>query len=248
MVNPTRTSPNQSPIAPQTDTEPGTTVWERIGAGSGMVAVVLLAIAQWLSASVGADPALADDAGFAASVAAERATWEAVTLLRLVGGLTLVWSMGSLHARLRLAEGEPGRLASIVFAAATAWGVVWLLGAFLNSASILLATDYGHAAGSRLAAILSREVVHVLTPSVVFTLLLAASFAVYRFGAFPSAYNHATAALAAVVLVLALANWWAADTPWLDHAILALAFAWTFATSALLVRPYLPPDYVRGVR
>jgi uncharacterized membrane protein len=176
----------------------------------------------------------------------ERMAWEWATALRVMGGIMIIWFMGSFAGRLRMAEGEPGRLASIAFGIGVVWGSIWLLSAMLNSSAIVLATDYQNPAGARLAGALAREMVMTLTPSLVFTLALATSFVGLRFGGFPKAYSYATAAFTLLVLALAIADWYGPGN--LGPTILGLAFAWTAITSALVIPAWLPSDMVRGTR
>jgi hypothetical protein len=177
---------------------------------------------------------------------AERMAWEWATALRVMGGIMIIWFMGSLASRLRMAEGEPGRLASIAFGIGVVWGSIWLLSAMLNSSAIVLATEYQNPAGARLAGALARDMVLTLTPSLVFTLSLATSFVALRYGGFPKAYGYATTAFSVLILVLAIVDWYGPGN--LGNTILALSFAWTAVTSALCIPAWLPSDLVRGTR
>jgi hypothetical protein len=212
--------------------EPGTG-WERTGASAGIAAALLLGASYAITSTTHANPA-APDADYVRTLMAERMKWEWVTLLRLVGGTLVLWFMGSLAGRLRAVEGEPGRLATPAFGLGVVWAGVWLLSAFFNSASIFLAADYANPSGSRIAGVLARETPFVLTGSVMFALLLATSFVMFRFGGFPAIYRYATAAFAVAMLVLAVADWYGSGN--LGGTIVGLALAWTFATSALFLR------------
>jgi len=225
--------------------EPGSTVSEKLGASAGMWAVLWLVIHYLILRGTAADPK-APDGDFVRLLLAERMSWEWATALRVMGGIMIIWFMGSLASRLRLAEGEPGRLASISFGIGVVWGAIWLVSAMFNSASILLAADYQFASASRLSAILGRESVMILTPALVFTLALAVAFVGMRFGGFSKAYIYLTAALTVVFLGLVIADWYGPGN--LGGVIMAIAFAWTAFTSALLVPTYRPPDIVRGTR
>jgi hypothetical protein len=211
--------------------EPGTK-WERIGASAGMLAAVSLAVGYAITRTTAANPATSD-ADYVLALLAERMKWEWVTFVRLVGGTLVLWFMGSLAARLRTAEGEPGRLATATFGLGVVWAGVWLLSAFFNSASILLAADYADPAGSRIAGVLARETPYVLTGSVVFALLLAASCVALRFGGFPKVYTYGTPALAVALLVLAVADWYGSRN-W-GPTIVGLALLWMAGTSGLLI-------------
>jgi hypothetical protein len=209
------------------------TRWERTGASAGIAAVLLLGASYAITSTTNANLAGAD-ADYVRTLLAERMKWEWVTLVRLVGGTLVLWFMGSLAGRLRAVEGEPGRLATAAFGLGVVWAGVWLLSAFFNSASIFLAADYANPSGSRIAGVLARETPFVLTGSVVFAVLLATSFVMFRFGGFPTIYMYATAAFAVAVLALAVADWYGSGN--LGPAVVGLALAWTFATSALLLR------------
>jgi hypothetical protein len=225
--------------------EPGMTLSEKLGASAGLWAVLWLSlqflILQGASANINSP-----EGDFVRALLDERMKWEWATALRVLGGIMIVWFMGSLASRLRLAEGEPGRLGSIAFGIGTIWGAIWLLSAMFNSAAIVLAADYQFPAGARLAAILAKEMIPILTPPVVFALALATSFVALRFGGFPKLYANATTAFAAILLVLAIVEWYGPGN--LGTINLALSFAWIAATSALLIPAYHPPDMVRGTR
>jgi hypothetical protein len=221
------------------------TLTEKLGASAGLWAVLWLAIQYLILQGATADPN-SPEGSFVSALLSERMKWEWATALRVMGGIMIVWFMGSLASRLRLAEGEPGRLASIAFGIGTIWGAIWLLSAMFNSAAIVLAADYQFPAGSRLAAILAHEMVPILTPPVVFALALATSFVALRFGGFPKLYANATAAFTVILLVLAIVEWYGPGN--LGTINTTLSFAWIAATSALLIPAYHPPDMVRGTR
>ena len=225
--------------------ESGMTLSEKLGASAGMWAVLWLGINYLILQSASADPS-SPEGDFVRAMLSERMRWEWATALRVMGGIMIVWFMGSLAGRLRLAEGEPGRLSSIAFGIGTVWGAIWLLSAMFNSAAIVLAADYQFPAGARLAAILAREMIPILTPPVVFALALATSFVAMRFGGFSTLYTNATAAFTVILLVLAIVEWYGPGN--LGPINLALSFAWIAATSALLIPAYHPPDMVRGSR
>src|SRR6266545_2971923 len=112
--------------------QPGTTIWEKLGAASGLWAMLWIGIHYAVLRGTSADPRAADSE-FVRVLLGERMQWEWVTFLRILGGLMIVWFMGSLGARLRQVEGESGRLATIAGCVGTLWGAVWLLSALFNS-------------------------------------------------------------------------------------------------------------------
>jgi hypothetical protein len=226
-------------------TEPGTTTWEKLGASAGLWAVFWLALHYFILQAAVADPT-ASDGDYVAALLGERMKWESATSLRLMAGLMIIWFMGSLAGRLRLAEGEPGRLASIASGLGTVWGAVWVLSALFNSAAILLSTQYDNPAGARVAAVLAHETPLILTPSIVFTLMLATSFVSLRFGGFPTLYANATGIITLLYLALAIVDWYGPGN--LSALLIIVALGWTAVTSALLIPAYRPPDMVRGTR
>jgi hypothetical protein len=221
------------------------TVWEKLGAVEGLWAAILLTINLALLLGAAAHPAASDEA-FYDALRSERMRWEWMTFLRIVAGLMIVWWMGSLSGRLRLAEGEPGRLATITFGVGTLWGGVWLMSALFNSAAILLAYDYKNPAGARLAGMLSIETAYVLTPSILIALTLAVALVALRFGGFPRWYGFATLGTNVLLTVLALLDW--ADWRNLGLTIMVVALAWMALTSALLIPTYRASDLVTGTR
>lgn len=225
--------------------EPGTTLPEKLGASAGMWAVLWFVIHYAILRAAAADP-ISPENDFVRALLAERMKWEWATALRVMGGFMIIWFMGSLAGRLRMAEGEPGRLASISFGVGVVWGAVWLLSAMFNSAAILMATQYQNPAGARIVAIVAQEMVLVLTPSIAFVLSLAVSFVALRYGGFPRAYALGTGAFSVVVLGLAIADWYGPGN--LGGVIMAASLAWLALTSALVVPPYRPSDMVRGGR
>jgi hypothetical protein len=224
---------------------PGATIAEKLGASAGIWAVLYLTINYLIIQRSTAD-LTGNEADFVGALVNERMSWEWATALRVMGGIMIIWYMGSLASRVRLAEGEPGRLASIGFGLGTVWGAIWLLSAMFNSAAIVLAADYRFPAGARFAAIVGRDMVLILTAPIVFALALSVSFVGLRYGGFPKAYTYGTAALTIILLALALVDWYGPGN--LGTVIMAAAFGWTAVTSALLIPVYRPPDMVRGSR
>jgi hypothetical protein len=223
--------------------EPGTTLPEKLGASAGMWAVLWLVIHYVIIRSATADP-VSPEGEYVSALLAERMKWEWATALRVMGGLMIIWFMGSLAGRLRMAEGKPGRLASISFGVGVVWGALWLLSAMFNSAAILLATEYANPAGARILGIVAREMVLILTPSIAFVLSLAVAFVALRYGGFPRAYALITGAFTVVILGLAITDWYGPGN--LGVVIMTASLAWLALTSALVVPPYRPSDMVRG--
>lgn len=219
------------------------TIWEKLGAAEGLWAAALLSIQLFLMLRFTADPA-SSDAAFVAALEGERMAWEWVTFLRIVAGLMIIWWMGSLAGRLRLAEGEPGRLASIAFAVGIVWGGLWLVSAFFNSAAILFAFDYANPAAARVAGTLAIETMYVLTPAIAVVLTFATALVAFRFGGFPRWYAMVTIGTSGLLVVLAIVDWY--GTGALSVALLGVSLAWMALTSALLLADYRVSDLVTG--
>jgi hypothetical protein len=207
--------------------------WEKTSAIAGVSGALALGVGYLIAGSATA-PLTGPDGEYARVLLTERMKWEWVTLMRLVGGTLVLWFAALLGDRLRLAEGEPARLAETAFGLGVIWAGVWLLSAFFNSASILLAADYADPAGSRLAGVLAAEIPSVLTAALVFTLLVATALVTMRSDMFPKSFARATGVLAVVLLVLALVDWYGPVT--IGWLIIGLALAWTAATSVMLLR------------
>jgi hypothetical protein len=206
-----------------------------MGASAGIWAVLWLTVGYAIVSTTVADPASAD-ADYVRALVAERMKWEWITLVRLVGAALVLWFAGTLAGRLRMVEGEPGRLAGAAFGPAVVWAGVWMLSALFNSTAILLATGSGDHAGARLAATLARDTPLVLTASVMFTVLLATALAARKFGGFPASYTNATSFLAIAFLALAIVDWYG---EWnLSALIVGLAFTWMAVTSLVLARGF----------
>src|SRR4029453_7949377 len=205
---------------------PGATISEKLGASAGAWAVLWLSIHYLILHNAVANPATSafnPDGDYVRTLLDQRMAWEWATALRVMGGIMIIWFMGSLGSRLRMAEGEPGRLASIAFGIGVVWGAIWLLSAMLNSSAIVLAAQYNNPAGARLAGALAQEMVMILTPSLIFTLSLATAFVGLRFGGFPRGYTYATTTFSVLILALAIADWYGPGN--LGNLILILAFA-----------------------
>lgn len=225
--------------------EPGSTLAEKLGASSGAWAVLWLSLNYLILNGAAADVA-APDGEFARALLAERMRWEWATALRVMGGIMVIWFMGSLAGRLRLAEGEPARLGSIAFGIGVVWGALWLLSAMFNSMAIILAADYQHEAAARVVGIFASEMIDILTPPVVFALALATSYVALRFGGFPAMYTKASATFTPILLVLALVEWYGPGN--IGWVIMALSFTWLALTSFIIIPVYRPPDFVKGSR
>ena len=215
--------------------EPGSTIPEKLGASAGAWAALWIALHYLILRSAVASPVM-PDVDYVRALIAERMSWEWATALRVMGGLMIIWFMGSLAGRLRMAEGEPGRLASITFGVGVVWGAVWLLSAMFNSAAILLATTYQNGPGARLMGILGWDSVMILTPSILFVLMLAVGFVAMRYGGFPRAYGLLTTALTWIVLALALWDWYGPGD--LGALIMTIGLAWLAVTSVLVIPVY----------
>jgi hypothetical protein len=216
-------------------TAPGTSLAEKLGASAGAWATLYLAIHYFILAGAVANPSMTE-ANYARALVAERMRWESATALRVMAGIMIVWFMGSLAARLRKVEGETARLSTIAFGIGVIWGGIWLLSALFNSAAIELATAYPNLEGVRLMGMLATETPMILTPAVSFTLILATGFVTMRYGGYSKAYANATVGLSAVMLVLAIVEWYGAGN--LGGIIMTLALGWLALTSLLTIQTY----------
>lgn len=206
--------------------------FERMGASLGLWAVLWFVIQYVILAQTTAVP-FSEESKFIVEVSSESMKWEWITFFRVMGGLVFLWFMGSVLERFHAAEGDPGRLAYVGFSLGITWGIVWLLSAFLNSMTILLATGYQHAEGAQLSAVLAMNILDVLTGPVMFALLLATSYIGFRFHAFRTWYNYVTALLTLIMLVLTLIQWYGSGM--LGDVLMAVSLLWVALTSIVLL-------------
>jgi hypothetical protein len=208
--------------------------FERAGGASGVIGVAAIA-AQFAMAGTAAPDA--------AALAAHRVRWEWVTLLRIVGGLGLIWFTAGLAARLRRWELQPTGAARVVLGAGLLWGAVWLVSAAFNSVAITLGTDYRDTARVHLLGILGAQSVLVLTPALSMAFLIATGAAVLAAPTFPRRFAYAAFCAAAFRFVLALVDWHGdAD---LAMRIMDFTLMWVVVTSVHLLGATRPTEAAR---
>jgi hypothetical protein len=198
--------------------------FERLGGASGVVGVAAIAIQLMLVGTAAPDgPALLND----------RARWEWTTLLRIVGGLGIIWFTAGLAARLRRFGARPADPAAIVLGAGILWGCIWLISGLFNSVAISLAATYASPEGARLLSVLGVESVLVLTPVTSIAFLTATGIAILAVPTFPRRYAYMTLSGAAVRGVLAIADWYGTA----DFALRILDFTllWVVVTGIHLL-------------
>jgi len=207
---------------------------EKLGASAGAWAAFYLALHYYILSGASADLSM-PAADYARTLIAERMRWESATALRIMAGIMIVWFMGSMSGRLRLAEREPGRLAAIAFGLGVVWGGIWILSAMFNSVAILMSTEYGDPVAARFAGIIAHETPMILTPPVAFALILAAAFATLRYGGYSKLYANVTAGLSLLMIVLAVVEWYGPGN--LGTIIMTVALGWLAITSVLTIQP-----------
>lgn len=220
-------APNNAGAAPVRHT-----IWDRLGASLGIWTVLWIGLHYLVLLQGTAQPTMEDEA-YTRTLLEERIVWEWVTFLRILTGLVFLWFMGSLRERLWSAEKGSGRLSGIAATTGAVWGVIWLLSALFNSASILLVAEYDHATGSRALGMLAIEILAILTAPVLFSLILAVAYITLRFGGYPRWYGYTTAATAALFLVLAILQWYGPGD--LNIIIMAAGLTWIAMTSTLTI-------------
>jgi hypothetical protein len=196
--------------------------FERIGGASGVVGVAAMA-AQF--ALVGA---AAPDAQ-----ALLGARWHWTTLLRIVGGLGIVWFTAGLAARLRRFESRSVGPATIVAGAGLLWGAVWLVSALFNSAAISLVSTYHGAPMARFLAVLGIESLLVLTPVLTIAFLAATGVAVLAAPTFPRRFGYTALAAAGGRVVMAVVDWYGSAD--IAMRIMDLSLLWVVVTSVHLL-------------
>jgi hypothetical protein len=172
--------------------------FERVGGASGVIGVAAIAAQFALVGTARPD---------AQALVAHRMRWEWTTLLRVVGGLGIIWFTAGLSARLRRVRSTEFDSALIVLGAGVLWGTIWLISALFNSVAIQLATTYADPAAVRFLAILGADVVLTLTPALTVAFLVATGLAVLAAPTFPRRYGYMTLSSAVFRALLAIVDW-----------------------------------------
>ncbi|MGQ0535545.1 MAG: hypothetical protein ACT4PT_05695 [Methanobacteriota archaeon] len=209
---------------------------EQVAAATGIVALAL-AIATFV---------LVGQAGFMDEGVTETSAAEAAEMIReeertvriagvtiALGGAFLLWFVGALASRLRLAEGGAGRLSGIVWSAGALWAFSWWLAAFFFSGAAELATYYRFDEGAKFAMLAAGG--FLADPMIGFvpaTLLLATFYLSRRTTVLPAWLGWLTGATALALLLAGVAP---AFGTWLGMLAFLLP-VWMVATSATLVK------------
>jgi hypothetical protein len=159
--------------------------------------------------------------------------WESMTVLRIVGGLGIVWFTAALAARLQQLGPRPAGPARFVYGVGLLWGSVWLVSAIFNSAAISMATTYFDEPAVRILTTLALQSVLVLTPALTIALLTATGVAVLAAPTFPRRFGYMTLGSAAFRLVLAVLDWYGSAE--LAMRIMVLTLIWVVVTGIHLL-------------
>jgi hypothetical protein len=191
--------------------------FERVGGASGVIGVAAMSVQFALVGTAAPD-----------TRALLSAQWHWATLLRIVGGLGIVWFTAGLAARLRRFEARSAP-ATIVAGAGVLWGAVWLVSALFNSVAISLARAYDAAPMARFVAVLGIESLLVLTPVLTIAFLTATGVAVLAAPTFPRRFGYTTLAAAGGRAVMAVVDWY--GTADIAMRIMDFSLMWVVVTS-----------------
>lgn len=197
--------------------------FERFGGASGVVGVTAIAI-QFALVGVATPDSQA--------LLHDRMRWEWTTLLRIVGGLGLIWFTAGLAARLRRFGSRSGP-ATIVLGAGILWGCIWLISGLFSSAAISLATTYADPAGVPFLMVLGVESTLVLTPVLSIAFLAGTGTAILESPTFPRRYAYMTLSGAAFRAVMAILDWY--GTAKVAMRILDFTLLWVVVTAIHLL-------------
>lgn len=130
--------------------------WERLGAASGIVAVILFVAALIIHLSQDptgspAIPNIANAAEFEGYLADHSGSLKVQVLLNSIAIILFLWFLGSLWSTLRAAEGGPARVSAVASAGGIAGAVLVLMG-FVFEASALVNPEVVGAAGAYVVA------------------------------------------------------------------------------------------------
>lgn len=208
--------------------------FERVGGASGVIAVAAIS-AQFLLVGTSSPDA--------AGVQAHCMRWEWVTLLRVVGGVGIIWFTAGLAARLRRSAYVPAGPARVVLGAGILWGAVWLIGAGLNSAALSMHGTYDDPSAVHFLSVLGVESTLVLTPALSIAFLVATGIAVIAAPTFPRRFAHAAFWAAGFRFVLALVDWHGDAS--LVMRIMDFTLMWVVVTSVHLLGATRPAETAR---
>ena len=211
--------------------------WERLGAATGIVFVVL-AVAGLLFVSMPPEPGASVEEVVAYSVE-NRDGLLIQSYLFGLAGIFFLWFLGSLRAYLRRAEGDPGRLSAVAFGAGIA-----TFAAFGTGTGIAAAIAYSIAgtASPDVTAALSRIVALAFTGTSFPLIALVASTALVggRTKTLPAWHGYFGWLLIPIALVSSLGTFFA-DGPlapggMYGYALFGLFLVWFLAASIHLTR------------
>jgi hypothetical protein len=177
--------------------------WERIGALSGLKAVVLFgaAFVVFLTTEPTEAPRIPDIAHAAdatAYVSEHQDALEVQILLNTLAVLAFVWFLGSVWSRLRAAEGVPARVSAIAFAGGIVGAASLLAGFVFQAAAVVIPT------GVDVTTLYVLSAMSIGLGGAVFTVFfLAAGKLIFQTGALPVAIGI-LALLAAAASALGL--------------------------------------------
>ena len=208
--------------------------FERVGGASGVIGVAAIATQFLLVGTAAPD---------ATGLLAHRSRWEWVTLLRVVGGVGIIWFTAGLAARLRRWTHQPTGPARVVLGGGILWGAVWLVSAALNSAALSLPAAYGDPAAVHLLGVLGVQSALVLTPALSIAFLVATGIAVLAAPTFPRRFAHAAFWAAGFRFVLALVDWHGDAN--VVMRIMDFTLMWVVVTSVHLLGATRPAEMAR---
>jgi hypothetical protein len=209
--------------------------WERWAPLSG-VAFVVLFVPGFALLSAGGPRLLArDPARYVAYYARHYDDIRGGAVLALLAGAALLWFVGTLAARLRNAEGPPGRLSTVAMGGGVAAATCLLVATVMRAAPASRMHTTGALTGGQATTLsdAAGAVFGIASPIAFAVLVGSASLVGVRHHALPRWLSWSGLALA-VVLVVPFAGWIG----------LPLLMLWVLVTGVLLCRSSQPPDAV----
>jgi hypothetical protein len=217
---------------------------ERLDAVAGIVFVALILIAAF----VPGDPPVATDSigDIRAFFKDERESLQAATFFTGLAALAFLWFLGTLRARLRAAEGPPGRLSAVAFGSGLVLIAIALVGQALFLAPTLHLAELDD--GTVRVIFDSSTYVFALVSFPVAGLLAATAAASLRTGALPRAIGVLSAVIATCQVIGALGLYGEDDSFFAiggaaGFLTFLLFLVWVLAVSiTMLVRAYPRTD------
>jgi hypothetical protein len=206
--------------------------WERLGAASGLAALVTGAAGDALERGW---PSGNDPVAVAAFLAEHRSAILGQSMLFLLSSAFYLWFLGSLRSHLGKAEGGAGRVSGIAFAAGTAWVALSMMAQAFQIGQTMAAS-----AGVQPAMLWTMAAAFAVANLPCAAMLAAVAVVTFRHAAFPRWLGGISVAAAVAQLLLwsgaVVTSGPMAPNGWLNYLLYPLLLIWLVPTAAVMIR------------